>query len=460
MQKRKLHIEEFVSSVHELVMLVKDTHSLLYFPDSWGSLILEVFQKIVTGYNIKYNTHYNFNYLTSKITSLSKVPLSVQIVSLLSDDERRMILTDSQKKQIIEEIGNIAQNREISFKVLSILDETLENFIDSICSLWLYVPSEDLSALKKLGIVGTDTESIHGIDYKSKKSLNEIKNTLVPHIITNLDSIIHPTRYILNIALEWTKVAQLLKQNKTIYVIDEAISRGRTINSLDIILKSFFADIQWKIWVLYSSVQLNSKDKVDYIYSNRFIPFFSNKPNLAGKIVLENKSYKIISINELQKNYQVSIPREFNIYKGKILRYSKRLKESSDIPLRTIKKLILYICASNWDIEKVRECLKLKLRDLNNSIFIEESDFYIAMPNPFSRTDLRQNFNKSIELILHIISTWTEYHPELQELIRQYTQFGIFYKKTIIDRWLQDKMNLDNKLDLAINTIFWYERHL
>ncbi len=276
--KNRMTYKEFVKGSINILKKI-DKKDIVIFPDIGAFSIKKIFNLM----------NMNNNYLSYKITAISKIPLYKQIKQFLSENELNLIIDKQKSKYIIEYLKNNNLYSIYTKKIKGkIPPKTLNEWLSVLSDLCLYIPIEDEEFLIKNKIINFSKNFI-GENSDQTKKFNTFRKKIPGLTIEYFKEIKHPTRDILNELLKDTEFSRLIK-NKNIYIVDEAISRSRTLNTIELIIKSFNKKAKWKMGVLYSPYTGKHNTTLNYIYSNVKTPPFSNRPDLAGYIVYEGNS--------------------------------------------------------------------------------------------------------------------------------------------------------------------------
>lgn len=390
----RLKIEEVVASVLLMRSRVKkNMANVVFFPEAGGLLLKYIFQRIITEQDCC-----NIKIFSSKITAAIKSPLSKQICSILSPAERKKHLTTNQVADFKIAIAKLPQSSksavEQSVNIGRLHKLQICELIRTISEIGLYVPSEDRSNWVKAGIINNNN---YLPEDDNLKNFQNFRKKMINYSLDSISDIIHETRPLFNIVLAQTSFAKAIHQN-TIYVIDEAISRGRALNALEIIFKAFDKDAKWKIGVLFCPLNATGHGNVDFILSNDRIPSFSNRFDLMGSMVLESKEVFVrYDIDKLLLKTN-KVLRKFK--QKKIVEYFKRIRayvsskfsmflEPGLIYKDDLIRLFNFIFECNKE-GVIKRCLDLNPVRIRN--MIEEVSFYINMPNPFDPMPIRKKY--------------------------------------------------------------------
>ncbi len=397
---KKVSLKEAVLFVKAVKKRVEaEGYKLIIFPEA-GAIPLEyIFKKINKDRKIKI--------FSSKITASSKAQIGKQICGFLSQKEKETKLSSLEKKDFLRETSQLES--PIKKQIIYLLDQKdllnkkRSEIIKEIAELNLVIPSEDKSYWNNLGL------KLNGTDIKNKTQFKKIRKKAIKKILRDIDKISHPTRNLLNLLLHDTNFSKALTTNKKAYIIDEAISRGRTLNSIEIILRSFNKDAEWKIGCLYCPEIKKPFRKIDYIYNNIKASPFSNRLDLIGEIIIESEdSFSKYSIKSLLKDHKkVSTVIDkcrlnkslFNI--KKFISENNLIKKKGVLQEEDIIRLIIFkFLDDNHYI--IKKCLDLNPVDC--TLIIEETSFYINMPHPFNDINERNRYKKEVVYLLEIIN--------------------------------------------------------
>lgn len=399
---RKIYIPRIaVNDIVAAVFLMgarakKSGCQIIFFPEAGGLPLKHVYEKFTVKQNGK-----QIKIFSSKITALSKSCLSKQICGILTLNERRQYLTSGQiaafKKAATKLPLHLKKELNKMIKLSSLKRYKLSEIIPLISEIGLYIPSEGENKLLKSGIVSEKKNlDSYAPERQSFKEFQRFRKKNIIYTIDSFSGIVHEIRSLLNIVLANTNFARTIAGNK-IYVVDEAISRGRTLNTLEIVFKAFDNNIKWQIGVLYCPANVAGSGNIDFILSHEQIPPFSNRFDLIGNIIVESKmAFTSYNIEKLYlKRKQGFIPNRI-----KVRRYLKSLRlylkdnffdflAKEIFEIDDLIRLWHFIFVSG-DLRMVKRCL-----DLNPSTgqgLIEEASFYLNMPNPFDPMPIRRAY--------------------------------------------------------------------
>jgi len=401
-----LPIRLIPEAIFELSKRIDDSFTTIFFPEA-GSL---PFQK---SYNYLQTNHKLDKKLatkavfSSKLTALSKCPLAKQIIGLLSESENHSYITDQQVKRIQRALVNLSKNNLVSYnkaiKSIDLKSLTIAEFISRVAEIGLYIPTEDRKRWSELGITKAENDlNFDSTKPKISADFHKFRHKAIKTIIENFDTIHHPTRALLNIVLENTSFGKAATKGN-IYVIDEAISRGRTLNTIEIVFRSFYSNIKWKMGALFCPDFFESKGVIDYVYSNRLASPFSNRLDLIGHL-----SSFIMAFIKPDKN--------------------------SDLFENGLKRFMVF-CLAEPDHTVIFKCLDLN--PCESSSLIEEIDFYINMPHPFSPLHLRNQHKASIKSAYQIATDISNQSvvDQFSKLSSHFKEIRTTYENEIICSW-------------------------
>ena len=395
---QRIGVKDVVAAVFLMASKAKEAGcGVVFFPKAGGLPLKYIYKH--SGISAKDPVVKIFS---SKVTASSKSSLSKQICAILSPAERKRHLT---KKQIDDFNKAAAKLPLVSRKKLikSIDVGCLEQFnfceiITKICDIGLYIPSEDRSNWVEAGII---PEATYLPENDSYEEFQNFRKEMIVYSLDRMPDIVHDVRPLLNIVLSRTTFAKVLCNDK-VYVIDEAISRGRTLNVLEIIFKAFNKDAIWKIGVLFCPLNATGRGNVDFVLSQDNIPPFSNRFDLMGEIVVESDiAFATYNISELLSHRKkiISKPEHqrvveyFQNIRKYIIQTCSDFLESGIINEDDLIRLLhfIFVCDNRIIIGR---CI-----DLNPTEFpglIEEVSFYINMPHPFDPMPIRKRYKDGI----------------------------------------------------------------
>ena|GEM_PF-3096930 len=461
----RIAFKNTVSAVFLMAARARELNcGVIFFPEAGALLLKYIYKKGIgdkKGNNVKI--------YSSKITALSKSPLSKQICSLLSSSEGKQPLTNNQIVDFKKSLVNLsASSKKALLRIINInhLDEySLTDIINKICLIGLVIPSEDKLNLIKCGIMPPTNN--YSPENSSVKEFKHFRKKNINYSLEHITDITHDVRPLLNIILSNTKFARAINGNK-IYVMDEAVSRGRTLNTLEIVLKSFSSNVSWKIGVLFCPLRPHVGHNFDFVFSDDYIPLFSNRLDLIGNIIVESDlsftKYEIskllhrnkIAISKLKeqqlKMYFRRINKFINQYFSKFL-YSRVVDKNDLIRLFNFK----FVCDSSI----IQKCFNLN--PVDTSGLIEEISFYINMPHPFDPMPMRKKYK---DIMLNLLAYLNkESLPKLitDELISFREEFYAhkkYYEFLELESWSKRHDDTLFKLDSLIKKRYYEKRKL
>jgi hypothetical protein len=421
----RIKTKEVVASVLSMTDRVKrNGFSVVFFPEAGGLPLQYIFKHIATEQSCG-----NIKIFSSKITAAIKIPLRKQICSILSSAERNRHLTSGQISDFKIAITKLSQSsrnaveQNVDIKHLAKL--RICDLINAISEIGLHVPSEDKANWIKAGIINSHSYSPENF---SLKDFFDFRKKTIAYSLDYISDIVHETRPLLNIILAQTDFATAIHQN-TVYVIDEAISRGRTLNAIEIIFKAFDKDVKWKIGVLFCPLKTVGRGNVDFIFSNNRIPPLSNRFDLIGSIIVESDvAFARYDIDELFLKAK-KVNNQPN--KKKITEYFKRIRfyarKRFSLFLRPgliyeddlIRLLhFIFVCDEEAVIKRCLDLNPVKIWGI-----IEEVSFYINMPHPFDSMPTRKEYKDGMFEFLKYIENILAKNPAGKELINFKKEF-------------------------------------
>ncbi len=434
--KNKMTWEEFVSGSVSILKRV-DKQNIVLFLDVGAFSIKKIFDLIGLQ-----NTHYIY-----KLTAISKISISKQIMQFLTEDERKKTINKNISSKILKKL----KDKNLYSKYIKKIKgkgapNTLEEWISVLINLELYVPIEDEDFLIKKNIFNSSI-TFAGEDDDQLKRFNIYRENIVDLTIRHFNSIRHPTRDLLNKLLRNTEFAKSIR-NKEVYVVDEAISRSRTLNTLEIILKSFNNKVKWKIGVLFSSYAGKNHRILDYIHSNLKTPPFSNRPDLAGYVVGEgNRGLERIYLESKQsidKNKKIILSK----YNEKIINFIKSIKIENKLPNNDLIKTMILIFISGFKKPvKIMEFNILKGDDL-----IEQISFYLCQPDPYLDINKRNKYKRKINDFISELErklNAPNINNRFRELKNEYKRFRSVFRDFELQKWSELRNEFNAKI---INT--------
>jgi len=407
---KKVGLKEIVLFVKAVKKRVEmGEYNLIIFPEAGAIPLKYIFKKINKDRKIKI--------FSSKITACSKAQIGKQICGFLNQKEKETKLPSLKKRAFLHEISQLeSPTKEQIISLIDqkdLLNKKRSEIIKEIAELNLVIPSEDKSYWNNLGL------KLNGTDIENKFQFKRIRKTAIKKILRDIDKISHPTRNLLNLLLHDTNFSKALTTNKKAYIIDDAISRGRTLNSIEIILRSFNKNAEWKIGVLYCPEIRKPLGVIDYINSNIQASPFSNRLDLIGEIIVESdESFSKYPIKNLLKSY-IKSPITIDMCKVDkfLLKIKKFIFQNNLIKDRgvlqeedAIRLLIFEFLDKNYYL--IKKCLDLNPIDCTS--IIEEISFYINMPHPFNDINERNAYKKEIIDLLERINKIKQKRSNIQ----------------------------------------------
>jgi hypothetical protein len=419
---------EYVFFCDKCKNLINTDVKILFFPESGAKISESIFIK-------KYSDFIKDKKIvlkSSKITSFSKLSLGKQINSLLTKKELNSKITKKKEKLILKKIKELDINlqkeikKRINLKKIRKIEKKI--IILAISDIGLKIPSE-----KKLGKIPNTIS-----DYEFKKTI--CKSTT--KISESISTIKHPMCPILNILLKETKFERLTNKGN-ILVIDEALSRGRILNSLEVVFKSFNPFCKWKATFLYCVKKFNNSKLIEYIHSTKSPPLFSNRTDILGHIISEDKyTTEKLSINVLYKKNKIKLNKKNELlicdYKKCVFKFLNKW----NLKKKELKKINFYLI-NFLIIEKpkiARECIKYNL--MSSRFIIEENELYLSLPHPFLSISQRNHFNS---ILFEVIDSFESnlknksFLNEKNELKKKFEVIQKIYEKILLNKWQKNR---------------------
>lgn len=448
----RIEVKEIVTAVFLMASRAKEAGcDVIFFPKA-GSLPL----KYIYEHGVISGQDSPIKIFSSKITASSKSSLSKQICAILSPTERKWRLA---KRQIDDFNKAVAKLPSVSRKkVIKLIDiGHLEQFnlceiINNICDLGLYVPSEDKINWVKAGII---SEISHLPENDSFEEFQNFRKEIITYSLNLIPDIVHDARPLLNIVLSRTGFAKALRNNK-VYIMDEAISRGRTLNVLEIIFRAFDKNAVWKIGVLFCPLNAAGRGNVDFVLSENSIPPFSNRFDLIGEIVVESDiafaSYDIVKLLSHQKKmiskseHGRTVEYFQDIRKYILQRFSDFL-ESGILDENDLIRLLhfIFVCDDRIIIDR---CINLNPTQFPG--LIEEVSFYINMPHPFDPMPIRERYKDGMIRFLKYYQKLSSKNPikkELQMFKENFHSIKKHYELLELQSWSKRYRNTKSRID-------------
>ncbi len=434
-----MEINEIPKAASLLISRARDFEVLL-FSEAGSWPIKYIWEKMAAKDN-----NYNKVFFSSKITSFSKSPLANQLCGLLTITERKSKLSQKKKNKIATLLNSF--NDEFKGKITNqLLNQNVEKIIHYISSMGLIIPSEEgLIKQNKCFDNNISTLSKNFIDFKKKS---------VSYILSDLPNIKHEVRPILQIILSDTKFGKAIKSRK-VYVFDEIISRGRTINSIEVIINSFSSTTDWVMGVVYCP-KFYVGSKIDFVYSDKKALPTSNRPDMIGEVTYETVfAFETKSLTNILPNTRVKNEDDISIYNSEIAKFNSRyfpkLKMLNKTSFRAL--LNLYFMADDKDI--FEKCLHLNL--VESVSLLEEIAFYITMPFPLSDIIKRNKFKKESRQVLKKLEcsiTNSDFSDNLNKLKIKYYAIRSIIIKSEIASWIKTNTKVIRELDLVLEEVF------
>lgn len=452
----RIKIKDLVSAVFLMASRAENYGcGIMFFPEAGALPLRYIFER-----GIASRKDYAVKIFSSKVTSSTKSPLSKQICAILSPAERRQRLTRNQIADFKEAVDMLpSSSKKVLTKALDIgrLEYlNLSEIIGIINDIGLYVPSEDKSNWVKAGIIPkTHDYNNYSPESKSFEEFQNFRKKIITYSIERISDITHDTRSLFNIILSNTGFARAVHQD-TIYVMDEAISRGRTLNILEIIFKAFDKNTDWKIGVLFCPVNIKSHGNVDFILSNSHTPPFSNRFDLIGNIVVESDiAFARYSTDDMllrkKKHIKTANEKQLKEYFKCIRQFTRRtffsLLKPNIIDEDDLVRLLhfVFVC-NNMDI--IKRCIDLnpvKIRGI-----IEEVSFYINMPHPFDPMPIRKEYKDAMLQAIGYFKKLplkSSIRREFQELKKNFYTIRKYYEANELKCWSERHHSAKSKID-------------
>lgn len=452
----RIVVKDVVTAVFLMASKAKEAGcGVIFFPEAGGLPLKYIFEHGVMG-----KESYAVKIFSSKITASTKTALSKQICGILSPAERRQHLTDDQIidfKKVVARLSKSSKNELVGSTDINHLERlNLSEIIGKISGIGLYIPSEDKPNWAKAGIIPKKyNPNNYSPEDNDFEEFQNFRKKIIAYSLDRIPDITHNARPLLNIILSRTNFARAVHQN-IIYVMDEAISRGRTLNVLEIIFKAFNKNAVWKIGVLFCPLDASGRGNIDFVLSSNHIPLFSNRFDLIGDIVVESdiafarynidklflKRKKIISkFNHKQLTAYFKNIRQF------IRRSFSDFLKPSIIDENDLIRLFHFIFVCN-DMDILKRCINLNPMKISG--LIEEVSFYINMPHPFDPMPIRKSYNDVIHKILEYFEKISPKIPikiELQGFKRKFYSIKKHYELLELQCWSERYHNTISKVD-------------
>ncbi len=448
----RILVKDVVTAVFLMASKAKKTgYDIIFFPKAGGLPLKYIYEHGVV--REQYST---IKIFSSKVTTSSKSALSKQICGILSPTEREWGLTKRQIddfNKVVAKLPSVSRKELLQSMDINHLEQyNLCEVINNICDIGLYVPSEDKANWVKAGII---SEVNHSPENDSFKKFQNFKKAMIAYSLDRIPDIIHNVRPLLNIVLSRTNFAKALRNNK-VYVMDEAISRGRTLNVLEIIFKAFNQDAIWKIGVLFCPLKAAGRGNVDFVLSQNNIPPFSNRFDLIGEIVVESDvafaSYDIAKLLSHRKTIISKSDHERVIeYFQNIRKYIRHtfseFLEPGILDENDLIRLLhfIFVCNEKTIIDR---CIGLNPTQFSG--LIEEVSFYINMPHPFDPMPIRKRYKDGIISFLEYYKKVPLKNPvknELQRFRKKFYYIKKYYELLELQSWLERYQNTKSMID-------------
>lgn len=453
-----LPIRSIPEAVFELSKRISDSYTTVFFPEAGSLPLKECFNYLRKNHKLDKMLDKK-EVFSSKLTALSKCPLSKQIIGLLSESEGHSYITDRQVERIQRALANLSKNDLASYnkalKSNDLKSLTIAEFITRVAEIGLYIPTEDRKRWSELGITEANNDlNFSSTEPKIIEDFHKFRHQAIKTIIDNLDAIHHPARTLLNIVLEDTTFGTAVAKGN-IYVIDEAISRGRTLNTIEIVFRSFYCDAMWGIGALFCPDFSESKGVIDYVYSNRLASPFSNRLDIIGNIIVESdngfshynlETFPCRSIFSADRKEL----RQFEAHLSAFITEFIKPDKDSDLFKIGIKRFLMF-CLAEPDSNIIQKCLDLNPCD--SSGLIEEVDFYINMPHPFSPLHLRNRYKASMESAYQIITDTSNQImvKKLSKLSKHFKEIRTAHENEVVSSWIRCYKQTHQKLYQALD---------
>lgn len=448
--------------VLEIALRVSETDKTVLFPEASALPLLYCFKyfqdNIPKLQNLKDKLIFS-----SKITATTKSPLSKQICGLLSEIERKSLLTDKQKVLFADATKKLSPDIQIlinqSLSGRDISQITLSELALLVADTGVYIPTEDKKRWEEFGVLSAGQTLDFNADNASfVNDFHLFRNKAISAIVHSIDKIEHKTRPLLNIILSNTAFSRAL-QDGDVYIIDEAISRGRTLNAIELIIKSFYLSGKWKIGVLFSPDFSKRIGNIDCVLSSLKASPFSNRLDLIGEIIVESDisfnrynifNFKPTVITKSDRTDLASLEKHLeSLITDKLLNLSN-ISEGI-VSVDDIKRLIvLYFVGGEIMVKK-----GLDLNPIDGPGLVEEVDFYINMPHPFLPIDQRNRYKNSMLLLLDAIvkSEDQAFRKDLKILQNKFIAAKEAYEAEKILIWQKSHKKAYNEMDRALTKL-------
>ena len=452
----RLAVNEIVTAVFLMAARAKKLGcSVIFFPEAGGLLLKYIFQHGPT----KYLSHRE-RLFSAKATASTKSSLSKQICALLSPAERKARLTKGQIVNFKKATARLP--RGLKKELMEAVDlrqlgrHRLCDLIERMTEIGLHIPSEDRVNWVQAGIIARSSDpNSYSPENDSVRGFRIFRKKIIAYSLDHVSDILHDIRPLLNIVLSESNFAKATRQGK-IYVIDEAISRGRTLNALEIIFKAFNTDVSWKIGVLYCPLNGAGRGNLDYVFSSTRIPPFSNRFDLIGDIVVESDiAFVRYDIEGLLRRAEQSASR---YDRSRFFKYFKRSQsyvrhtlssffQPGVFDIRDALRLLhfVFVCP-NQDI--IRRCINLN--PVKTPGIIEETSFYINMPHPFDPMPIRKRYKETMLKVLKYFEK-VKVGPEFTSLEREFRVVRKYYELLELRCWIRRYCTMRLQIDTLLN---------
>lgn len=453
---RRLAVNEIVTAVFLMAARAKKLgYDVIFFPEAGGLPLKYIFQ-----HGPAKEPDHQERIFSAKVTASTKSSLSKQICALLSPAECKAYLTKSQVGNFKKAMSKLPRGlkKELSKAVdLRRLEcNQLHELIAQMIEIGLRVPSEARANWIRAGIIaGSSDPNSYLPENDSVRGFRVFRKRIIAYSLDHISDIVHGIRPLLNIVLSETNFAKATRLGK-IYVIDEAISRGRTLNAMEIIFKAFNADVSWKIGVLYCPLNDAGHGKLDYVFSSTRIPTFSNRFDLIGNIVVESdKTFARYDIEGLLRKAEHSV---FRHNRSQFLKYFKHSQsyvrhtfasyfQPGVCDIKDVLRLLhfVFVCP-NQDI--IKRCINLNPVKIPG--IIEEASFYINMPHPLDPMPIRKRYKETMLELLRCFEK-AKAGPEYASLEREFHAVRKHYEFLELRCWARRYRTMRLQIDKLLN---------
>lgn len=455
----RIRVKDIVTAVFLMALRAGEAGcGVVFFPEA-GALPL----KYIFEHRIISKKECRAKIFSSKVTASTKSSLDKQICAILTPEERHRGLTERQIfdfKKILANLPKASRNKLIRVININHLDQfNLSELIGKISEIGLYVPSEDRLNWIRAGIIPRMyNPDNYSPEDNSFEEFQKFRKKIITYSLDHISEITHDARPLLNIILSKTNFAKALDKN-TIYVIDEAISRGRTLNALEIIFKSFNKNAIWKIGVLFCPFEALGRGNIDFILSSNCIPPFSNRFDLIGEVVVEtDTAFVRYNINRLFLKRKKIITefdnRQISEYFRGIRQYVRRtftdFLSPGIIDEDDLIRLFHFIFVCH-DMNILKKCINLN--PMKVSGLIEEVSFYINMPHPFDPIPIRKVYKNSMLRALEYLDKMApngSVKKDLQNFKKSFYSIRKNYELLELQCWSQRYYSIRSEVDSLI----------